>query len=1823
MEDVFRTRLKLIYDSVQSYINSAQCALKKLPENDANFNELELTGSKLKGANERFVSEIHSYCKSIKEPDVEQISLYTSTQIQAEDLISEIDVCIRRNDRKRASITNSGENLNITSKLPRMELSKFDGDVLKWYQFWDQFSSNVDSRNISDVDKLLYLQSILEGDAKQAIEGLDTTNKNYSIAVRTLKERYGKPVAIIDAHYVALYRIKSAATNQVKDCRHVLNEIERHLRVLSSLGEDVNHNHLRVMILEKFPEDLIYELRMKMTGEDEKIDSIRKYLEYIISAREASNRLKKDTIGLKNTDTTNGEGKDVTENFTSSSLHVKSEEKRENTQRKFTNFRKDRPKFDNRQFNKSQTPRKRPLEISDRTDEPPKKKFSRCIFCRQGHFNDECTTYKTMRDRKSQLGNRCYNCFREGHRADHCRSKRKCRHCNEFGNHNRALCPTKFIQPVKSIQTDSLHIRSEVNTTLLQTCIANVRGPNTESRQLQCRILLDCGSQRSYITECTAKSLKLPVTEKINLSIFTFGAKSPHQIESPVVNFKITTRTGVTRLLHANVVPHITQGIRTPNSVTVLSDIRLKDLTMADDGSCGNKIDILIGNDYYHSFMSYEKISVAQDLFLVNSDFGWVWSGQIREIVDSSDQLTVLTYFQSDGIIDNKLNEPDLPLKIDDVKRLWDLESIGITDSPKSTRDEEAIKQFNETVQYKDSRYHVQWPWTESLPSLPKNLGLAWGRLNSLLKRLDNTELKAYDQVIQEQLQNGIIEKVPDSTIPQKHTVHYLPHHCVLSRDRSKKLRIVYDASAKTADNLSLNECLYRGPLMLEDLTGLLIKFREHPIGIVADVEKAFLQLGLQDLDRDVTRFLWLKDINCEANSDNVLHLRFCRVPFGVISSPFLLNAAIRFHLIRSNSVLMKQIAEDIYVDNIVTGAQTISDAQSIYRTSKKSFDSLSMNLREWNSNSQELISFIPDKFRAHDHRHVKVLGLMWDTHNDHLYLKSNFNDNNLETVQTKRDVLKIIASVYDPCGLAVPILLPAKLFFQRLWKEKVKWDNKLNDNLLIEWQQIASKFAYMSNIHIDRYYAQSLNKYKVSNQIEYELHCFTDSSMGAYAAVIYLRSSLRTNNIVSFVIGKSRLVPLKDQNNLQIPRLELLGVLIGCRLIIYVMKFLRLKIKAQFLWTDSQIVLSWYNSDKLLPPFVSRRISEIRQNKTLNVRYVPTKLNPSDVGTRADRVDSYYRWLKGPDFLSRDSELWPTTYFNSTDKDQTQIALAGEGLTNTIPTDNITGTGSDMSEPMITDNPQHPDNTETKRILQIQTVYFPREIEGITTDLSRSLQLYKDHDGLIRCRGRFRHTDLSHNQKEPILLPKNSEFTHKTIAELHQKNYHVGVSHTLALLRQNFWVPHGRSTVQKVIRKCLQCVKYGGGPFKLPAMPDLPSERVKLSLPFAFTGMDYFGPLFVDEVTQEKRWVCLFTCLTIRAIHMEVVKDLSAEECLLAIRRFVAVRGLPKLIVSDNATQFKLTADVLTSDYCILNNLRWKFIPELAPWFGGFYERLIGIVKHSMKRTLDKHLINHNQLCTAIKELEAIVNTRPLTTVGAELEHVLTPQDFLRVGGPVTTQTSDRDFLKSATVTKSNLIDGWKRGQIILLEFVKMFTNQYLTSLRERSDKHRQPRVVINRAPKLAETVQLRSDGNRAHWKVGKIAELIKGSDGQVRVARVKLPSGDTLTRSIGHLFPLEVEDQSTVPLPDHNDTAIRANHDSEEPRIEQPVPIQIDHSLRNNHNSGVAKVDDHSTSNETGTPEQPATDTRKRPIRATAAKAREMIKEWTSQLMIRLFNQ
>ena len=251
------------------------------------------------------------------------------------------------------------------------------------------------------------------------------------------------------------------------------------------------------------------------------------------------------------------------------------------------------------------------------------------------------------------------------------------------------------------------------------------------------------------------------------------------------------------------------------------------------------------------------------------------------------------------------------------LEDIWNIEAIGVVDKPVSNDDEIAMDNFKETLQFQDGWYMVTWPWKDDNTILPENKGLALGRLRSCVKRMRSNPkfIKKYD-TIQDQLNNGIIEKAES-------TDGAIPHHAVIKPQNSTtKMRLVYDASAKSREcNKSLNECLRRGPILLHDLFGILLRFRVKKVALVADIEKYFLQIGLQPNQRDFTRFLWLKDLeNSSVDSDNFEEYRFCRVPFGIFSSSFLLGATVESHLDSYDSELAKKLKDDIFVNNVVTG---------------------------------------------------------------------------------------------------------------------------------------------------------------------------------------------------------------------------------------------------------------------------------------------------------------------------------------------------------------------------------------------------------------------------------------------------------------------------------------------------------------------------------------------------------------------------------------------------------------------------------------------------------------------------------------------------------------------------------------------------------------------------------------------------------------------------------------------------------------------------------------------------------------------------------------
>ena len=449
---------------------------------------------------------------------------------------------------------------------------------------------------------------------------------------------------------------------------------------------------------------------------------------------------------------------------------------------------------------------------------------------------------------------------------------------------------------------------------------------------------------------------------------------------------------------------------------------------------------------------------VQENLYVLESKLGWILSGRttIRESQDENILFLLSTSSDIPSELHKMNRENQIAMFKPNVEDLWNLENIGIKPKEKGERDDFVMDWFKDTVSRKDKRYFLSWPWREENEShLPENFELSLGRLKSLIKRLEKNPdlLEKYNNVIQEQIAKGIIERVESSEEDNENRKHYIPHHAVITPEKTTtKIRIVYDASAKIKRSAkSLNECLYRGPVILEDLCGLLLRFRMKKIGLVSDIEKAFLQVGLHEADRDVTRFLWLKDIQKPVSKDNLLVCRFKRLSFGIISSPFLLGATIKHHLEKENSATAKSIKNDFYVDNLITGADNEKDAIRLYRDAKRLFEDVSMNLRECLTNSLKVNNQIKQK----DQIEKRLKYLVWfgtQTQTSYQYQQKSCKFNNQQ--QQKRSI-NIFSIHLRPTWNVNTVYNQHEDIYSNLWKKGLDWDDKLHDKDKETWKNL------------------------------------------------------------------------------------------------------------------------------------------------------------------------------------------------------------------------------------------------------------------------------------------------------------------------------------------------------------------------------------------------------------------------------------------------------------------------------------------------------------------------------------------------------------------------------------------------------------------------------------------------------------------------------------------------------------------------------------------------------------------------------------------------
>ncbi|XP_068738988.1 uncharacterized protein [Montipora capricornis] len=939
-------------------------------------------------------------------------------------------------------------------------------------------------------------------------------------------------------------------------------------------------------------------------------------------------------------------------------------------------------------------------------------------------------------------------------------------------------------------------------------------------------------------------------------------------------------------------------------------------------------------------------------------------------------------------------------------------------------------------------------------------------------------------------------------------------------------------------------------------------------------------QVRVKPEDCDALRFLWWEDSDFTkgvVDHQMLVHL------FGASSSPCCASFALKKTANDNKSsfdvLTIDTVNRNFYVDDCLKSVSTVPEAHRLVSQLSNLLAQGGFHLTKWISNCREVSKSIPAHERAPSIRDLdledlpldRALGTQWDIERDTLSFKVAKRD----VSSTRRGMLSLISGLYDPLGFAAPFILPAKTLLQELCRQDFGWDEQIPDEKLLRWRDWVGNLSNLEQITWPRCFKAK----GCGDLTDIQLHHFSDASEVGYSAASYLRLQC------SLVFAKSRVAPLKT---ITIPRMELTAASVSAKLHKFLEEQLDLPIHRSIFWTDSTIVLQYLrNEAKRFQIFVANRLAIIHDvSSSRQWRHVDSQFNPADLASRGLlSIDSekLQFWLEGPDFLKEEEHKWPSlqvqipslrdddlelrrrksevhtvvqedvmqsllSRYSSLYNLQTSVAWLLRFKDHLrvriikLPTEKYIKGGLTVKE--IT--------RATKEVVKvIQREAFPKELvilQRITQEPTRRSSERKRlretlncigyasplrklfpflHDGVICVGGRLYNASISFSAKHPMILPSKHPVTDLIIKDYHEKEGHVGACHVLASLRQRFWILRGNAAVRRVLGKCLKCRFWNSSPCD-QIMAQLPCPRVSpFSPPFSSVGVDFFGPILVKEKrSQAKRYGCVFTCLTIRAVHIQVAHDLMSDSFIQVFTRFVSRRGAPIEVFSDNGTNFrgaeteiKIALRKWNSDRistCLRRRgVQWYFNPPLASHAGGVWERMIRSIRKILHLLLGNQLVDDQTLLTFIAEVGKILNDRPLIPLSSDPRdpEPLSPSKLLLLRPNVCCHPDEMHGVNDQYGGKR-----WRQAQYLADIFWKRWIREYLPTLQVRQK-------WLKKRPNLAVgDYILLVDENcpRGRWPKGVIQEVFPDRHGVVRHVTVKTAT-TSLRRDIRKLCLLE----------------------------------------------------------------------------------------------------
>lgn len=1074
--------------------------------------------------------------------------------------------------------------------------------------------------------------------------------------------------------------------------------------------------------------------------------------------------------------------------------------------------------------------------------------------------------------------------------------------------------------------------------------------------------------------------------------------------------------------------------------------------------------------------------------------------------------------------------------EFDQLPQILNAETFSMEDTRSLKILESTVREVTEGA----CKYEAGLLWRYETFNLPDSRPMALKRHFCLEKRLRREpDLKReVDEQIRSYITKGYArELTPREAKSTALRTWYLPIFPVLNVNKPGKVRIVFDAAARV-DGVALNSMLAKGPDLTASLFSILLRFRQEKVAMSGDVKEMFHQVKVREADQHVQRFLY------RFNEDEDIKEYVLQVlTFGAACSPciaqYVKNKAAGLQQ-ETYPEAAEAVRRDVYVDDQLKSVATVEDGIRLGKEITFTFAQGGFLIRNWKSNSTEVEEALnPEAIAAGDvdisgtSQVEKVLGMFWRKAEDCFVFSLKFNKGNRDVLEgrkraTKRQLLVIQMSIFDPLGLLQQFIINIKLLIQDLWRTGSDWDQKITEEHQAQFDEWASHFNEVESLRIPRCYLTATANWDGATV---ELHTFVDAGKDAYAAACYLRIVTENNVDCRLISSKSRVARIQLTS---IPRLELEAARLGTQHAKVVKSSLDLDISREYYWTDSRPTLGWVVSDtRSLPSFVAHRVGYIQDHTdTADWRWVPSSQNVADEASkkRENYVIKYEsRWYKGPDFLRKHEREWPKIPERATAETEYLVA---HHQPKAIPEINILeydtwksllraivakNRGGNSDEPI---NAPELARAEIEALKIAQADGFPSEIEKLKNNQSMSpkspiacMNPYLDEDGVMRSNSRLENCSVvDEYTKRPIIMPQRHHLTMLICREYHERFFHINHETTINEIRLRYYIPALRRVINSLRLKCTVCKERALKP-QAPQMAPYPAGKVELADPFTHTGIDCFGPILITEGRKTlTRYGLIFTCLATRAVYIHILHSLSTSSFIMGFQTFISRCGTPRVIYCDNGRNFVGAERVLKEEFAKIDmhlvmkefvspELEWRFNPPLAPHMGGSWERLIRTIKTALYSIIpDTRRINEEVLVSTLALIENMMNSRPLTYLPLNSKgQALTPFDLVR------SSAKGVKILSPLTDKASVLVNSWKRAEECSQHFWKRWLIEYLPTLTRR-DKW----TVATTPLAIGDSVMIFDETlPRNSYPRGQVIEVHPGADGQVRSVTVQTDNG------------------------------------------------------------------------------------------------------------------